>query len=355
MADIYSTETLARVIEGLHRPQTSLLAIFFPSIITFDTEKVVFDFADSDRMALPYVSPLRQGRVFKELGYQAKEFAPAYLKPKTTLDPVTALRRAMGEQIGGGQLSPEQRRQAALARTLRRHVDGIAYRKEQMAGEVLMTGGLTITGEDYPTSVIDFGRSAGASETLTGALRWGESGVSPLADIEDWMEAYLEDNGTPVTDIVFTVDAFKYLRQDQEFLNVLDTNYRGNMTQAELVAAVQEGAVEVGRLGAGGPTLHVYSGWYKDPEDNTQKRVLAENSVVLGSRVEAAQGSQLHGAIIDDDIAAELGASADQPLVGEFISKSWTERDPGRRLVMTQSAPLVVPGNPNCQWYRKVR
>ncbi len=355
MADIYSTETLGRVIEGLHRPQTSLLAIFFPSIISFDTEKVVFDFEESDRMALPYVSPLREGRVFKELGYSAKEFQPAYLKPKTTLNPVTALRRAMGEQIGGGQLSPEQRRQAAVAKTLRRHVDGIAYRKEQMAGEVLQTGGLTITGADYPTVNINYGRQASGSETLTGVARWGESGVSPLNDIENWNELYLEQNGTPVTDIVFTVDAFKYLRADPEFLNILDTNYRGNMSQAELVAAVQEGAVEIGRLGAGGPTLHVYSGWYRDPEDGVQKRVLNNFSVVLGSRVEAAQGSQLHGAIIDDDIAAEIGASADQPLVGEFISKSWTEKDPGRRLIMTQSAPLVVPGNPDCQWYRKVR
>lgn len=353
--DIYSTATLGRVIRGLKRPQSFLLSTFFPGIVTFDTEKVVFDFEDSDRMALPYVSPLRQGKVFRELGYTAKEFQPAYLKPKTTLDTMRAFRRAMGEQIGGGELSPEQRRQAALALTLQRHVNGLIYRKEQMAGEVLMTGGCVITGEDYPTVNIDFGRDAAAQETLVGGARWGEAGVSPFSDLEDWMEAYLEENGTPVTDIVFTVDSYKYLRDDPGFLAALNTDYRGNMSQAELVAAIQEGGVEVGRLGAGGPTLHVFSGWWRDPEDDTRKRVLAEHSVVLGSRVEEAQGSQLHGAIIDDDIAAELGASADQPLVGEFISKSWTEKDPGRRLVLTQSAPLVAPGNPNCQWYRKIR
>jgi len=353
--DIYSTQTLARVIPGLHRPQTFLLATFFPSIIPFDTEEVVFDFEESDRMALPYVSPLKEGRVLRDLGFTAKQFKPAYLKPKTTLDPLKALKRSMGEQIGGGELSPEQRRQAALASNLQRHINGISYRKEQMAGSVLQTGGLIISGEDYPEVVIDFGRGASATETLTGALRWGETGVSPLEDLEVWCEQYLEENGTPVTDIVFTVDSWKLLRADPKFLDVLNTDYRGTMSQAELVAALQEGGVEMGRLGANGPALHCYSGWYKDPEDNAQKRVLQEYSVILGSRVEAALGSQLHGAIIDDDIAAELGVSSDQPLVGEYISKSWTEKDPGRRLLMTQSAPLVVPGNPNCQWYRKVR
>lgn len=353
--DLYSTLTLARVISGLKRPQTALLSIFFPNIITSDTEKVVFDHEDSDRMALPYVSPLVEGKVMENLGFTAKEFVPAYLKPKTTLDPVKAFRRQMGEQIGGGALTPDQRREAAIAQTLQRHINGVSFRKEQMAGEVLMTGGLVIAGESYPTASLNYGRKANATETLAGAARWGESGVSPVSDVEDWCEAYLLENGTPVTDIVFTVDAWKDFRADPLFEKQINTDFLGNTGQADIAVAIKEGASVQGKLGAGGPTLHVYSGWYKDPEDGVIKRTLAANSVVLGSNVDAAQGSQLHGAILDDDIAADIGSDPMNPIQGEFISKSWTDKDPGRRHIMTQSAPLVVPGNPDCQWYRKTK
>jgi hypothetical protein len=56
----------------------------------------------------------------------------------------------------------------------------INRRLEVMASEALRTGKVTVTGEQYPTTVVDYGRDAGLTVVLTGANRWGQAGIKPL-------------------------------------------------------------------------------------------------------------------------------------------------------------------------------
>lgn len=350
MPDYYSTAVLGRVIQGLKRPQRFLLDTFFPYLIEFDTEEVVFDYEESARRALPYVSPLVEGQIWRMNGFESKSFKPAYLKPKSSPDPRKSLKRRAGESIGSGDLSPEQRLQAAIAQVLQEHIDGVSFRKEQMAGELLSTGKLIIDGKDYPRSELDFGRDAGNTINQSGVTRWGESGISPVDDITADRKAILKATGAAVTDIVFEPSAFELFTADPKFEKLINKDFMGNQSSVEQSVAIVEGGELQGKLGAGGPNLWTYSGWWVDPEDGVEKEILPEYSVVLGSRAEAALGSQLHGAIIDDDLNA-----AGQPTRGEIIPKAWSEKDPGRMMIMSQSAPLVAPGNPNTTRYRKVR
>ena len=56
-------------------------------------------------------------------------------------------------------------------------------------------------------------------------------------------------------------------------------------------------------------------------------------------------GVQAFGAIVDEDAGYQAVRSH---------TKSWTEKDPSRRLIMMQSAPLVVPTRVNASLSRVV-
>ena len=53
----------------------------------------------------------------------------------------------------------------------------------------------------------------------------------------------------------------------------------------------------------------------------------------------AVEGIQAFGAILDS--AANLE-------VADVFSKMWDQPDPSARFIMSQSAPLMIPVNPNC-------
>ena len=57
-----------------------------------------------------------------------------------------------------------------------------------MASEVLRTGKETVTGEGYPTVVVNFSRDAALTVALLSTARWGETGVVPLDDLESWID-----------------------------------------------------------------------------------------------------------------------------------------------------------------------
>jgi hypothetical protein len=72
----------------------------------------------------------------------------------------------------------------------------------------LATGTVTVKGEGFPTTVINFGRAASLTVTLAGAAKWGQAGVSPSADIDKWAHEILKQSGGVATDIIFTTTAW---------------------------------------------------------------------------------------------------------------------------------------------------
>lgn len=72
-------------------------------------------------------------------------------------------------------------------------------------------------------------------------------------------------------------------------------------------------------------------------EGDTEKKILPENTVLLGSRG-GVEGVRCYGAIKDEQ--ANFQAN-------RYFPKSWLENDPAVRWMLLQSAPLVVPYRPN--------
>lgn len=339
--DIYSTVALNRLVQSLIRPQTALLSAFFPEVQTSDSEEIFFDVENKKRRIAPFVSPLREGKLVEDEGYVTKSFKPAYTKDKRVHDPMKALKRLAGETIGGS-MSALDRHQANLAISSADQLDMLTRRKEVMASEVLRTGKCTISGEGYPTVVVDFGRNVDHTVALTLGDRWGETGVKPLEDIEDWSLLILENSGAGVKDVIMDTKAWRLFKADEDVEKKLDS--RPLSASTDSIVAVQFAKIGVTFKGMIGEVrFWVYQDWYVDDDGNSQL-MIPDYTVIMASP--DLDGVQHHGAIMDVDAGIQAV---------EYFSKSWVVPDPSKRILLMQSAPLVVPYRPDATFCATVR
>lgn len=337
--NLFTTDVLTGVINSLVATPSHLLDTYFPLVQTEATEEIHFDVISKTRRLAPFVSPVLAGKIVDSQGYTTKTFKPAYLKPKTPFDPSRPLKRIPGEKFGG-VLSPQQRLQFLVAQQLLDHKDMIRRRLEVMASEALRTGKVTVTGDNYPTVVVDFGRDAALTKVLTTGTKWTDSGVSPLNNLQDWAQLVLQKSGAMPIDVTMDIDAWKVFRNDSDVKGRLDLrNAVGS--QLNMGAQIKEGAVFMGVVD--NFNIWVYSGWYID-DSGTEQPIMPSGSVVMSNGLQL-EGTQAYGAIRDE----ESGFQA-----FEFFSKSWVEKDPSVRYVLSQSAPLVVPSRVNASFYAKV-
>lgn len=336
MADIFDTYVLNRVVEERVEDTQFLTDFFFPEVATSEEETIMFDVTNERQLVTPFVSPLVEGKIIADKGYSTKSFRPAYAKDKRIFDPNKTFRRRAGEKVGGS-LKPADRLKAQVAFSIDEQLSMLGRRFEVMAADVLVNGTATITGEAYPTAVVDFGRHADNRETLTGGARWGESGVSPYDYVELKAQAITDKTGITPTDVVMTVDAWNLYKVDPKIEKLLDTNRRELADAAIATGYVPQpraGLVYRGRVGY--LRFWTYTGAWTNPETGTTSPILPPFTVLIGSR--GVDGVRHFGAIRDLD----AGIMAQQ-----YFVKSWTVPDPSRRFLLMQSAPLLVTYRPN--------
>lgn len=339
--ELYDTETLLGVYYDPQFNQVSnyWLSTFFNQTINFEDEYVDFSKISEDRKLAPLVVPTAQGVPIYSAAEKAFRLKPAYLKPK---DPVLAgrmVRRAagLGEMNSGQPFSPMQRYQLVVADIMRQHRQAIERRWEWMAAEAILHGKITLEGEAYPETLVDFQRDAGHSIVKGPGTRWGDVGVSIVSDIEAWRDTCRKaKHGGPTSRLTVGADVWEVMRADAEVKALLDVNFRTLDSEARLKLGVREMTdVEfVGRLSA---TLdvYVYSDYYTSPSGVQTDFMSAKDVVLTGPNV---QGVRCFGAILDK--AAGLRALSVFP-------KMWDSQDPSATFILTQSAPLMVPVNPN--------
>jgi len=342
--DIFSTFVLNRVVENLERPASYLLDTFFGDVQTEDSEDIHFDIDRSRPRLAPFVSPLVAGKVVDEDGYETKSFRPAYVKDKRRFDPSRPLKRRMGEMIGGS-LTPMQRREAALNRSLADQLERLTRREEVMASEILRTGRVTVEGDNYPTVVVDFQRSASLTIQLTGATRWGEVGINVLNDVEDWAGIIQNESGAAARRVTMDPLAWRVFKNDPEVLRQLDVRRGTNISITTDPMIRGQGREKARYMGSIGDfDFHVYNDIYVD-DDGVDTQLLPPFTVLMGSE-DSLEGCRCYGVIQDE----KANYKAER-----FFTKSWLEEDPPLRWLLMQSAPLVVPYRPNASFCATIR
>lgn len=334
MVDMFSTAVLVGVVQQLKSPPSFVLDRYYRNETRSTGEEIAFDVVSRRRRMAPFVSPLVGGKLVTALGYKANKFKPAYTKDRRTFDPSRPLKRAIGEQIGGGQIAPADRLRLLLVNEMGDQMDMLTRRWEWMGVSALTTGTVTVSGELYETVVVDFGRDAALTVTLSGTARWGQSAAKILDNLQDWALLVMQKSGVMPTDVLMGVDVWKVFRADPTVIDKLK-QWKDASTNVNTSAwtEVREGGQFMGAVD--GFNIFVYAGWYED-EAGVEHPMWPAGTVAMTSA--ALDGVRAFGAVRDD----EAGYQA-----LPYYPKSWVENDPAVRQLLMQSAPLMVPTNVN--------
>jgi hypothetical protein len=353
MSWVYTTEYLLGAYGIVDIPRPFILDLCFGPTMTFDTQKIAFDKVDRSRRLAPVVSPVVEGKVMKSAGYTTEDFLPAYVKPKSVVDPSRPLARLPGERLLGS-MTPEQRYQLAVANLLAEQERQITRREEFYAAQILLTGGLTVEGDDYPTQQISYGRNSSHTVQLTGANAWGQSGVSALANLRSWNQVAMQDSGYNCNVVILDPVAEQLFINDSGVQTILNnrvntptgadnSNFRiGNLNLAGVLAgAIGEEVKFLGQIGEF--LVFVYNQLYTDGAGNVQSMLPAGTCILVSPS--GIQGTKCYGAIQDPKAAWRALAR---------FPKMWVEEDPAVTNLMTQSAPLPVAGWVNASFAANV-
>ncbi|MDQ2762292.1 MAG: major capsid protein, partial [Pseudomonadota bacterium] len=220
-------------------------------------------------------------------------------------------------------------------------VDMVNRRLEWMAASALSTGTVTIAGEGFPTTLIDFGRSASLTLALSGSSVWGSTLNSDGRDtnitgqLTAWAARVLKASGAQTVDIVFTNTPW------QRFLGAEGVQgaiyFPNNATSGNNVnpgTMVEKGAVFMGKWGQF--NLYLYNDWYIDPDTNIEQPMVADGTIIMSGP--DLKGTRAFGMIMDPKFNY-------RPMA--YAPKTWIVDDPAQRIIMMQSAPLVIPSRVN--------
>lgn len=342
---LYSTQELIEVQQRLQQLPDGFWRNRYTRVITSDREEIMFEVADVDNRKLaPFVAPNVQGRVMRGQGYEARTFRPAYVKPKHVVDPTKAIPRMMGEPIMGG-MSLQARFDAIVANNLRLERESIERRWDWMAAQATIYGSVLVEGDDYPSTLVDFGRDPSLTVTLSGTAMWSATATAdPLGDLAAANDAAFALGNAPITDLVFGITAYSNFIKNDAVKELLSTMTRASNSQFATIPLMQNSNYQnmgfIDSPGGGRFNLWRYSNWYSAVDSNgnlTVQQFLDPEFVVgLGPGLD---GTALFGAILDYDAGFQAEATV--------FPKMWVEKDPSVVYTMSQSAPLFAPLNPN--------
>lgn len=338
---VYGTSTLIEVSRFV-KTITPFWLSFFPRQINFETEEIFFDKVDQDyRRLAPLVVPNVQGQIMGMGGYSSLSFKPAYVKPKHAVDPNMLIERRAGEALGTGSLSLSQRRDAAIAEIMRLHDALLTNRNEWLAARALIDGSVTLSGDNYPTTTVNFQRHSSLTYTLLSGARWSQGTATPITDI---MNARINANsrsGAVIRRVVFGGTAWDYFTARVDLKALMDRNYGGLNVNVQRQADGFEGQEYMGTYGGvfGGGQIEMWVDRSKYVDETGTEQYFLDQKAVCG--FSDVEGVRCFGAI--KDIDSGLRAI-------ERFPKMWRQEDPSAEFLMTQSAPLMVPKKPNASF-----
>lgn len=334
---LYDTDTLLGVMRQTAPVSNYWLDLCFPRQVNFTDEYIDFEKLVDTRKLAPLVVPTAQGKPVYHEASNVTRLKPAYVKPKDPVNPNRMLQRRPGELLPGtSNQGPAARYNAVVADIQRAHREAIERRWEWLAARATIDGKVTLVDDGYPERVVDFQRDAGHTITLSGTSVWGGSTGDIMGNIESWRHmARRAKFGGPTNRLTVGGDVWEVMRKDAGLLKQLDTQMRG--TDANFRTGLREG-LDVEYMGSLSGTLdvYVYSDYYQDKNGSTVDFMSSKDVVLTGPGV---SGVRAFGAILDDSAGFQA-----MPIYPNM----WRENDPPMVFCMAQSAPLMVPVNPNC-------
>jgi hypothetical protein len=345
--EIWDTRRLLGVMRDV-KSRANYWLPMFTNQVNSDTDWIEFDkLPYRGRRIAPYVRPAGQGKPMWRDEGKSFRFKPAYVKVKEVVDPFRPLTKIVGVDrslLDEAQLTPMQRHNALKVQMTAMAADAIQTRLELMAANAIINAADTISGEEYPTQQIDYLRQSANTVVLTSGNRWGDAGVSIIDSIQRWADIMFEApfGGFPER-LTITPKVWRVMRQDAELLKHMDTNLREPRATIERGVIDSERVVPVGNLQVGGASgARIKVDLYRDTYENeagVETPFMVDGTLVMTANPSRIMGYRCFGAIIDP--YAQYRSL-------EVYGRNWMEQgDPAAEYLLWQSAPLMVPVNPN--------
>lgn len=332
----YTAARVDRMVEEVSPMPNFFQRTFFPNEILFDEEEIEFDVVSKGVRVAPFSRPDVEGVPTARTGYITKTFTPGYINLVDKITVKDGQKRRAGENVYTGGMSKQQRIDMAVSEQFQTHQDMIDARLELMAVQAITQGKVIVTGENYPTMEVDFGQDASMRPTLLGGAAWGMATSDPLRDIEDGcLRVNRRTKGRKVDTMILDSVAWSKLRWHEDFNQLLDTRYRQRHAYVDRFPNMDIWEPQVKGQFDGALTIMVVGGLYEDA-NGVEQSWLPENTMILASRAGIEGAAYFGGIQVIDDY---------RPY--RTLSDTWTQKNPDGRFVRTQSAPLIVPKNPN--------
>lgn len=305
-----------------------LLRTFFPSQPPEITEEIEIDvYREGARRMATFQDPDLPGQTLERDGYETKKFKPAYIHEVMPVK-VSDL---MYRQIGTNAYTPINRRQM-LQRIVGRDLARLRRRRDRrlewMAAQVLDSGKCPIKGRGVDRE-IDFGMRDSHKPDLTGTDIWTDSAADIEGQLVEWVDRCSDDSGVVPSYAILGRDAVRALLNNEKFLkNCLDVR---RMDLGVIDPRTVSPALRwLGRLKRVSLDLYEYKELYYDPDTQTEKQLVPANKVWIAS--DQAYAGTYFGGIPDLDAVTPV----------ETFVDSWVERNPKRRMISAQTAPIVA-------------
>ena len=201
---------------------------------------------------------------------------------------------------------------------------------------------------ELPSTLVDFRRHSSLTAVLAGGAQWTQNTADPMADIRSMRTNANQRSGTRLTTWIFGENAWNYFLARVNVKEMMNKNYGGQDVSVTLIREGMEGVEYMGRIsglnGAGSMDIYVDTSKYIDPETGVETFFLDQDTVI-GIAPSGVQGYRCFGAIKDKGAGYKAL---------EMFPKMWEQEDPSVEYLMTQSAPLMVPKQPDATCSIKV-
>lgn len=187
---LFTTRQLLGYTEQKVKFRALFLELFFRRTVTFHTQEVMLDKITGKTPVAAYVSPVVSGKVLRSRGGETRVLRPGYVKPKHRLDYQQAVERLPGEDPARLN-DPAYRRLRILTDNLKQEEQAIVQVEEMQAVSAVLQGKYTMSGEQFETVEVDFGRSAANNITQADGREWSKQNVDTFDPTHD-LDAYCD-------------------------------------------------------------------------------------------------------------------------------------------------------------------
>lgn len=337
---MYERATLQGVLDKTKRPYAFLRDTFFSNVNLLQDEHITFDIVKGNEQIAPFVHPEIGGKMLDKQGYITKTFTPPEVSPEKIITSKDVGHRLAGEQFNS-PVSWEERQRRLAAQFMRELDQSITRREEIMCSELLFTGKITVEGDGYNRTVIDFWPSAPADRPFVdvgatnSSLYWDGNSANILDDLIAFADRVEDNSNTSATIAILGAGAAEALRANEDLWKKMD-NRRidpGNLVTRRLGNGVRY----LGQFNDSGLELYTYRGGYKDPVTGQRKKLVPDNMVLIGSR--DVMTSMNYGLVTLTDEERELFVR----IARARVADSWMQRKkPAGRILQMKSRPLPV-------------